>query len=127
MFNFIIYADDTILSSTLNMFNDNIQNDNLESLINDELLKINEWLTINKLSLNIAKSKYMTFQRTNKNVQMLTLKIDNINIEQVKEFNFLGLIIYTNLNWKRHTEKISNACSKKIGILSKLKHVITTN
>ena len=71
MFNFIIYADDTTLSSTLNTFNDNIQNDNLESLINDELLKINEWLKINKLSLNIAKSKYMTFQRTNKNIQTL--------------------------------------------------------
>ena len=87
-------------SSTLNTFNDTILNDNLESLINDELLKINEWLKINKLSLNIAKSKYMTFQRTNKNIQTLTLKIDNINIEQVKEFNFLGLIIDTNLNWK---------------------------
>ena len=71
MFNFIIYADDTTLSITLNTFNDNIQNDNLESLINDELLKINEWIKINKLSLNIAKSKYMTFQRTNKNVQTL--------------------------------------------------------
>ena len=127
MFNFIIYADDTTLSSTLNTFNDNIQNYNLESLINDELLKINERLIINKLSLNIAKSKYMTFQRTNKNVQTLTLKIDNINIEQVKEFNYLGLIIDANLNWKRHTEKNSNACSKKIGILNKVKRVITTN
>ena len=67
----------------------------------------------------------MTFQRINKNVQMLTLKTDNINIEQVKEFNFLDLIIDTNLNWKRHTEKISNACSKKIGILNKLKHVLS--
>ena len=125
MFNFIIYADDTTLSSTLNTFNDNTQNDNLESLINDELLKINEWLKINKLSLNIAKSKYMTFQRTNKNIQTLTVKIDNINIKQVKEFNFLGLIIDTNLNWKRHTEKISNACSKMIGILNQLKHVLS--
>ena len=31
------------------------------------------------------------------------------------------------LNWKRHTEKISNARSKKVGILNKLKRVITTN
>ena len=69
----------------------------------------------------------MTFQRTNKNVQTLTLKIDNINVEQVKECNFLGLIIDTNLNWKRHTAQFSNACSKKIGILNKLKRVITTN
>ena len=44
---------------------------------------------------------------------------------EVKEFNFLGLIIDTNLNWKRHTEKISNACSKKIGILNKLKYVLS--
>ena len=63
----------------------------------------------------------MTFQRTNKNIQTLTLKIDNINIEQVKTFYFLGFIIDTNLNWKRHTEKISNACSKKTGILNTLK------
>ena len=62
MFNFIIYADDTNLSSTLNTFSDNIHNYNLESLLNDKLLKINEWLKIIKLSLNIAKSKYMTFQ-----------------------------------------------------------------
>ena len=33
----------------------------------------------------------MTFQKANNNVQ--TLKIDNISIEQVKEFNFLVLII----------------------------------
>ena len=126
MFNFIIYADDTTLSSALNTFNDNIQNDNLESLINDALLKINEWLKITKLLLNIAKSKYMTFQRTNKMYRRY-LKIDNINTEQVKEFNFLGLIIDTNLKWKKHTKKMSNACSKKIGILNKLKRVITTN
>ena len=59
----------------------------------------------------------MTFQNANKNVQMLTMKIDNINIEQAKEFNFLGLIIDTNLNLKRHIEKMS--CSKKIGIKKK--------
>ena len=37
IFNFIIYSDDTTLPSTLNTFNDSIHNDNLESLINDEL------------------------------------------------------------------------------------------
>ena len=37
IFSFIIYADDTTLSSTLNTFNDKIQNENLESLINYEL------------------------------------------------------------------------------------------
>ena len=52
----------------------------------------------------------MIFQ--NKNIQTLNLKIDSIDIEQVTDFNFLGLIIDNNLNWKKHTEKISDACSK---------------
>ena len=69
----------------------------------------------------------MTIQMTIINVQTLALKIGNINIEQLKEFNFLRLIIDIHLNWKRHTEKMSNPYSKKIGILNKLKCVITTN
>ena len=40
---------------SLLMLTVNMHNDSLESLINYELLKINEWLKINKLSLNIAK------------------------------------------------------------------------
>ena len=46
IFNFFVYADDTTLSSTLNMFSDNIHDQNLESLTHEELLKINEWLNI---------------------------------------------------------------------------------
>ena len=63
LFNFLIYADDTTLSSTLNTFNDNIHDQNLETLINEEILKISEWLKINKLSLNVVKSKYIIFQK----------------------------------------------------------------
>ena len=59
-----------------------------------------------------------------KNIQTLNLKIDNIDIELVTNLSFFGLLIDTNLSWKKHTEKISNACSKKNGILNKLKHVL---
>ena len=124
MFNFIMYADDTTLISTISTFSDNTNNDNVEASLNAELLKINEWLQINKLSLNISKSKYMIFQKVDKDVQHLTLNIDNTNIERVYEFNFLGLILDANLNWKKHLGKISNQCSKKIGILNKLKHTL---
>ena len=46
MFNSLIYADDTTLSSTLNVFSDNIHDRNLEILINEELVKIDDWLKI---------------------------------------------------------------------------------
>jgi len=44
-------------------------------------------MKINIVSQNVAKSKYMTFQKSNKDIQILTLNIDNLYIEQVKEFN----------------------------------------
>ena len=56
----------------------------------------------------------MIFKKKKKNIQTLNLKIDNIDIEQVTDLKCLGLIMDTNLNWKKHTEKIANAYSKKI-------------
>ena len=63
----------------------------------------------------------MIFHVPNKDIQYLTLKIDNVIIEKVDEFSFLGLTVDTNLNWKRHSEKICNKCTKMIGILNMLK------
>ena len=66
----------------------------------------------------------MIFHVPNKDIQYLTLKIDNVIIEKVDEFSFLGLTVDTNLNWKRHSEKICNKCTKMIGILNRLKYVL---
>ena len=51
----IMYADDTTLLSTLDDFNGNqITNPNSIQM-NAELIKATDWLTVNKLSLNIKK------------------------------------------------------------------------
>ena len=50
-FDFIMYADDTTLSSTIDSFSDINSNANADSLINAEICKVIEWLKINKLSL----------------------------------------------------------------------------
>ena len=76
------------------------------------------------LSINTSKSKYMTFSSPKHFAQDLDLKIDNLRIERVQEFNFLGIIIDAQLNWAKHTGKIANFCKKKIGVLNKLKHVL---
>ena len=119
-----MYADGTQLFSSLTSFRDNTQDNTIEYLINAELSIVVEWLNINKLSLNKAKSKYMIFHVPSKSTHSLTLKIDNTNIEKVDEFNFLGLTLDSNLNWKKHTEKIYNKCAKIIGILNRLKYVL---
>ena len=40
----------------------------------------------------------------------------------MKEFNFLGLIFDSNLNWKAHLTGVANKVSRIIGLLHKLKY-----
>ena len=127
LFNVITYADDTTLMSTLGSFNSNQQQNSVEQNINEELNKISGWLKVNKLSLNAKKSKFMIFKQVNKKIEPLSLKIENTNIERVTDFNFLGLTISDNLEWKNHVQKIGNNCSRTIGILNKLKHILPAN
>ena len=103
LFNFVMYADDTTLSTSLNSLSETtLDNKSTETIINEELCKINEWLNINKLLLNKSKSKYMVFHMPNKRLQALTLKIDDVHIKRVDEFYFLGLNLDTNLNRKKY-------------------------
>ena len=74
MFDFIMYTNDTTSSSTLKSLNDNKHNKTIQSVVNEELSKVN----INKLSLNKNKSKYMIFHMPNKSIETIRLKIDNI-------------------------------------------------
>ncbi len=85
---------------------------------------VNNWLKVNKLLLNIKKSKYMIFHTKKEKVLSLTLKIDNVNIEQVAEFNFLGLSLDEHLDWKCHINKLSNKISQCMGILNILKRFL---
>ena len=41
------------------------------------------------------------FHVPRKETKTLTLKIDNINIEQMDEFNVVGLTLDANLTWKK--------------------------
>ena len=124
LFDFIIYADDTTLSSALKVITRQSDSLNTSYIINNELNKINDWLKTNKLSLNIKKTKYMMFHTVQRKVPVLDLRIDGINIERVSQFSFLGLTLNENLTWHDHVNKIANKISKNIGVLNRLKHYI---
>ena len=73
-----------------------------------------DWLAVNKLSLNINKTKYMIFHAMNKNVEGLVTEpvIDNVPIERVRDFNFLGLNLNEHMSWKPHIDMIANKVTK---------------
>ncbi len=69
IFDFVIYADDTNLSTTVEIVINNIAILTASDIISKELSIVNNWLQLNKLSLNIKKSKYIIFHTIKKNVQ----------------------------------------------------------
>ena len=88
------------------------------------MAKTNEWLEINKLSLNLKNSKFMVFQTHSKNAKSFVPRINNTNLEKIEQFQFLGLTLDSNLNWKKHSDNVTNKCSRIIGILNRIKHML---
>ena len=119
IFKFTMYADDTTLSTTIDSTNEN--NCSTE-LINNELVKIHDWLLVNKLSLNVPKTNFIVFCMPQKKVVIPRLKITNTEIDSVDRFNlFLGVLLDKHLSWDAHTNALVGKISRTTGILNKLK------
>ena len=130
--NFILYADDTTLSSPMCSFSSGCDGDveRVSILINLELNKIADWLAVNKLSLNVQKTKLMIFhyrQRILTENDIPRLMINNAIIERVTEFNFLGLTVNEYMNWNSHTQKIANKISRTLGVINRLKRYLPSS
>ena len=103
---FLIYINDIINNSKLlklTMFADDttlfLEDNNilrLQENVNNELLKINNLLISNRLSINLTKTYYMIFNSSN----VIYLNISGININCVKNTTFLGVMKYQKLNWR---------------------------
>ena len=97
-FKAILYADDIHLTSPLCYFSPSLtlKNSNgqhISNNINSELNDIFVWLCVNRLALNVKKTKYMIFHYRQRDIRNLipSLIINNELVERVTEFNFLGL------------------------------------
>ena len=119
-FNFIPYADDTTLSNTIQI--------PLMSPLNiyDELAKVYDWLAVNKLSLNVKKTKYVIFHAINKKIEDVVpdLEINGIPLERVQSFNFLGLLLNENMSWKPQIDLLSNKLAQCAGVQNILKRFL---
>jgi hypothetical protein len=124
IFHPILFADDTTLISNLCSFQIT-NNSDMSSCINGELEKIHEWMSANKLSVNIEKTTYIIFHRKQqRNVPRLNLTLNGIRIKQTFEFEFLGLLLTETLDWSKHISKMSSKISQIIGTMSRIKRYV---
>ncbi len=92
LFKFIIYADDTTVSATMEIVISEFNNYDIEAMINKELVFINDWLKSNKLSLYINKYKYMIFHIPQKKVKPVQLHIETQMLIESMDSTFLVLL-----------------------------------
>ena len=117
--NFLMYADDTTIYFNLEDFSQ----DDVVNCMTIELNKVNDWLHENKLSLNIEKTKCMIFHRHQKKIEPMSFSINEVQIDNVSSFKFLGIMLNEHLAWKAHANMITLKLSKVVGIINKLKYV----
>ncbi len=116
-FNFRLFADDTkIYVSHSNL-------SEIQQIINSEIPKITDWLSANKLSPNLSKTKYVLFKDPHK-VENLELKVELSNsiINRAYFAKHLGIIFDSDMSWKSQCKAVSLKISRAVGILYKLKN-----
>ena len=89
MLSFLMYADDTTSIIDFSVHNRHIE-------INRELDNVNTWLKVNKLSLNVEKTKCMLFHKR-RQLNPIQFLINGRDIDVVSHFNYLGIILHENI------------------------------
>ena len=119
LLHFLQFADDTtILFSSKDFYH-------LKYILESETEKVIDWLSANKLIINLKKtcSMLFSFKKGNPNFE---LTVKSILLENKTEVKFLGVNIDSKLNWKSHISLVWSKISKSIAILRLLKFVYPT-
>ncbi len=67
--------------------------------------KIQMWFDLNKLSINLDKTKFMLFGNRKTDTQV-NVMINNVEMERVYENTFLGVILDYKICWKPHIKHV---------------------
>ena len=121
IFDFHLFADDA------NLFCRHKNLSIMQSIINTELTNVHNWLCVNRLSLNIEKSNFVTFHPPQKTISYnFELIINDKHLNQENCIKYLGIFIDSNLNWKSQIKSIITKIKRSIGVLSKIRYYVDT-
>ena len=112
-----MYADDTTLTSSAE------DPYVLEHKMNCDMNLIQSWLTADKLTLNVKKTKYMLIGNKFKLSQIhndFTVKVHNTPLEKVNKHKYLGVYIDETPNWRPHVNSTSKKISAGLAILKRV-------
>ena len=98
----------------------------LHQTIQEDLGCVKEWIiNCNKFKLNSQKTNLIFFQNRSHHRHFPIIKLDNEDVQQVKQVKFLGIIVDEHLNWKAHIDAVCMKLSKICGLLYRVRNLMT--
>ncbi len=98
--NIQMYADDTVLY----LHTKNKQQ--AATKLTEVLVHVSEWLKMSDLHLNINKTVCMFFSKRSSIGQQADVFIEGEKLMVVSDFKYLGIILDSNLTFKKHVKKV---------------------
>ena len=113
-----LYTDDSVLF----LAHKNI--DFLQKSLDPNLQKVDRWLKYNQLSVNVDKTKFLLFAKSNKTLDVF---VKGSKLEQIKSIKHLAVLIDEKLKCHEHIDYVANKLSAAYGILCKLQKYVRQN
>lgn len=89
-----------------------------------DLTLLSEYFRVNKLTLNLNKTKFVNFGSARKiNQTSKSIEYQSSTIERVDCIKYLGLQIDSRLSWSNHIEHVSTRIAGAIGAISRLHYL----
>ena len=119
-FDVTLYADDSVLT----LAHKDVLS--LQNNVNHELLKIDEWLRINKLTVNLDKTNFLLFSNCSRTPKF-NISFAGSSIKQCDSVKYLGVYLDDKLNWNRHVGYVITKLSSASAIFYKLRNLLPIN
>ena len=122
--NILMYADDTVLYASGPDPADSIRKN--QELLDQPL----EWCSVNKLTININKTKHMFVPRYRPQLDMVkdkTLLIENKNLHNVTSYKYLGVDLDQTLRFDSMVDTLYNKANRKLYSLKNIRPYVTAS
>lgn len=116
-----MYADDSTLYKSAQTMAE------ITSVLNKELQLVYEWITNNKMVLNISKTKSIVFgtKYSLRSKPQLNLSLNNVAVEQVQEIKLLGVTLDSILSWSEHIDLLVQKMGRNISVVRRCSPFLT--
>ena len=85
--------------------------------VSAELERVEEWMRVSRLSLNVEKTFFMLFTHSPVNRADMVIEIGRRRVQNVRAAKFLGVIVDDQLNYIKHVNDLSKRLSRSTGLM----------